>query len=234
MLLLDIAMTRPLMTLAFSYIIYVIVLCIYRLTLHPLAKFPGPVLPAVTFWYEFYHDFFCRGQFIFRIKDMHAKYGPIVRVTPAELHVNDPAFLPELMPSGKHRRDKYPRLTQLFGFSQTAGATADHHLHRTRRAAMSKMFSKEAVRKLEPTMRKTWEKLLVRLREFQETGEEIHLLPMFGAFTNDVITEYAYGFNMNWTQAPQFNRVFFEMVSNGQMLSHWSSVTERSQARWVS
>lgn len=165
---------------------------------------------------------------------MHAKYGPIVRVTPAELHVNDPAFLPELMPLGKHPRDKYPRLIQLFGFSQAAGATADHHLHRTRRAAISKMFSKEAVRRLEPTMRKTWEKLLVRLREFQQTGEEIHLLPMFGAFTNDTITEYAYGFNLNWTQAPQFNRAFFEMVSNWQILGHCSSVTERIQARWIS
>lgn len=213
MLLLDIAMTWPVTTVASSYVLYVIVLCIYRLTLHPLAKFPGPVFPAVTFWCEFYHDFFCRGQYLFRINDMHAKYGPIVRVTPDELHVNDPTFLPELMPSGKYRRDKYPRLTQLFGFSQTAGATADHYLHRTRRGAMSKMFSKESVRKLEPVMRKTWKNLLARLKEFQETGEEIHLLPMFGAFTNDVITEYAYGFNMNWTQAPQFNRVFFEMVS---------------------
>lgn len=204
----------PWTTLAICYSFYVALLCIYRLTLHPLAKFPGPWLPAVTFWYGFYHDAYHGGQFLFRIKDMHAKYGPIVRISPEELHVNDPSFLPELMPAGKHRRDKYPRLIQIFGFSQAAGATADHDLHRTRRGAMSKMFSKESVRRLEPIMRKTWSKLFIRLNEFQHSGKEITLLPMFGAFTNDIISEYAYGFNLEWTQAPQFNEVFFHMASS--------------------
>lgn len=77
---------------------------------------------------------------------------------------------------------------------------------------MSKMFSKESVRRLEPIMRTNLDKLLVRLREFQADGRELSLLPMFGAFTNDVISEYAYGFSMNWVQAPQFNKDFFEMV----------------------
>ncbi len=44
-------------------------------------------------------------------------------------------------------------------------------------------------------------------------GGVVELLPMFGAFTNDVISEYAYGFNLGWTRAPGFNKVFFEMVS---------------------
>ena len=155
---------------------------------------------------------------------MHAKYGHIVRISPDELHINDPSFLPELMPAGGRRRDKYPRMIQVFGFSQAAGATADHDLHRTRRAAMSKMFSKESVRRLEPIMRVNFNKLLVRLKEFQDDGREISLLPMFGAFTNDVISEYAYGFSSNWVQAPLFNKVFFEMVSTRQNIR--SSMTE--------
>ena len=199
---------------ASSFSLYVILLYTYRLTLHPLAKYPGPRLAAVTFWFEFYHDFFRGGQYLFRIRDMHAKYGHIVRISPDELHINDPSFLPELMPAGGRRRDKYSRMIQVFGFSQAAGATADHNLHRTRRAAMSKMFSKESVRRLEPIMRTNLDKLLVRLSEFQENGKEISLLPMFGAFTNDVISEYAYGFSLNWVQAPEFNKVFFQMVGS--------------------
>ena len=62
-------------------------------------------------------------------------------------------------------------------------------------------------------MRRNLDQLLVRLGEFQDDGRELSLLPMFGAFTNDVISEYAYGFSMNWLQAPQFNQVFFDMVS---------------------
>ena len=210
----DLLTVWPVTTAAISISLYVILLYTYRLTLHPLAKFPGPRLAAVTFWFELYHDFFRGGQYLFRIRDMHAKYGHIVRISPDELHINDPSFLPELMPAGGRRRDKYPRMIQVFGFSQAAGATADHDLHRTRRAAMSKMFSKESVRRLEPIMRTNLDKLLVRLKEFQDDGREISLLPMFGAFTNDVISEYAYGFSLNWIQAPQFNRVFFEMVGS--------------------
>ena len=211
---LDLLITWPLTTIATSYVLYVLLLYTYRLTLHPLAKFPGPRLAAVTFLLEFYHDFFHRGQYIFRIGEMHAKYGHIVRISPDELHVNDPTFLPELMPIGWRSRDKYTRMIQVFGFSQATGATVDHDLHRSRRAAISKLFSKESIRKLEPIMRTHLDQLWIRLKEFQDDGREISLLPMFGAFTNDVISEYAYGFNMNWLQSPQFNHVFFDMVIN--------------------
>ncbi|CAF9918228.1 hypothetical protein IMSHALPRED_004244 [Imshaugia aleurites] len=51
---------------------------------------------------------------------MHAKYGHVVRISPDELHVSDPCFLPKLMPARGRRRNKYPRLIQIFGFSQSA------------------------------------------------------------------------------------------------------------------
>ena len=73
-------------------------------------------------------------------------------------------------------------MLQVFGFSQAAGATADHDLHRTWRSAISKMFSKESVRRLELIMRTNLEKLWVRLKEFQDDGREISLLPMFGFY----------------------------------------------------
>ena len=71
-------------------------------------------------------------------------------------------------------------------------------------------------------MRSNLDKLLVRLREFQDSGGEISLLPMFGAFTNDVISEYAYGFSLNWVQAPRFNQVFFDMVGRRTL---WSLIS---------
>src|SRR5262245_41505928 len=50
-------------------------LAIYRLYLHPLAKFPGRKLAAVTMWYEFYYDVIKRGQYVFEIQKMHEEYG---------------------------------------------------------------------------------------------------------------------------------------------------------------
>jgi hypothetical protein len=54
---------------------YTILTTIYRLYFHPLAKFPGPKLAALTKWYEFYYDVVCRGQFTFKTQAMHKKYG---------------------------------------------------------------------------------------------------------------------------------------------------------------
>ena len=84
------------LTVATSFVLYVAGLYIYRLFFHPLAKFPGPKLAAISTWYEYYWDGIHRGQYIFRIKEMYEKYGPIVRITPEELHINDPEWIPEL------------------------------------------------------------------------------------------------------------------------------------------
>jgi hypothetical protein len=57
------------------WLLYLIGLAIYRLYLSPLAKFPGPKLAALSKWYEFYYEVVLKGQFTFRIQEMHKKYG---------------------------------------------------------------------------------------------------------------------------------------------------------------
>jgi hypothetical protein len=47
----------------------------YRLTLSPLAIFPGPKLAAATSLYEFYYDFFKKATFCYEIERMHKVYG---------------------------------------------------------------------------------------------------------------------------------------------------------------
>lgn len=60
---------------AAGLLLYVVCGATYRLYLSPLAKFPGRKLAALTLWYEFYHDYFRRGQYTWEISDMHEKYG---------------------------------------------------------------------------------------------------------------------------------------------------------------
>lgn len=55
--------------------LYVASLYLYRLVLHPLAKYPGPKLAAATNWYEFYYDVIKQGGFTHHIQDLHKQYG---------------------------------------------------------------------------------------------------------------------------------------------------------------
>ena len=61
--------------LALTILIYGFLLSLHRLTISKLAGFPGPKFAAVTFWYEFYYDWWCSGKYIFEIEKMHEKYG---------------------------------------------------------------------------------------------------------------------------------------------------------------
>jgi hypothetical protein len=119
--------------LSLSSILYAVGLVLYRLWLHPLAKLPGSLLARSTFWYEFYHTYFGQGTYYLRVNEMHIKYGmdqrfhsarkpnlyvgPVIRITPDELHVNDPAFYHTLFVSSAVRKtENYPRASDGTGF----------------------------------------------------------------------------------------------------------------------
>ena len=63
---------------------YVLCISVWRLCLSPLAKFPGPKLAALTLWYECYYDVLKPGggMYIWKIEEMHQRYGNIVRTSP--------------------------------------------------------------------------------------------------------------------------------------------------------
>ncbi|MCJ1311414.1 hypothetical protein MMC25_005085 [Agyrium rufum] len=177
-------------------ILYVVLLGVYRLYLSPTAKFPGPTLAALTFWYEFYYDVILGGQYTFHIKELHDKYGPIIRINPYELHVLDPDFYELLYASstGGAKRNKFQWYTKQFGTPGSMFSTTDHDQHRVRRAALNRFFSMASVKKLQPLIDEKIASLVDRLRGFRDQGgKSLKLDLAFAAFTNDVTMEYSYG-----------------------------------------
>ena len=55
--------------------IYLASIYLYRLIFHPLAKYPGPKLAAISNWYEFYYDVIQQGSFTMHIQELHKTYG---------------------------------------------------------------------------------------------------------------------------------------------------------------
>ncbi|KAJ5624440.1 hypothetical protein N7510_000749, partial [Penicillium lagena] len=69
---------------------YNLLMSVYRLHIHPLSRFPGPRLAAMTGLYEIYFAAWGDGSFDHEIRRLHQEYGPVVRITPDEVHVQEP------------------------------------------------------------------------------------------------------------------------------------------------
>ncbi|PMD38683.1 cytochrome P450 [Hyaloscypha variabilis F] len=195
-------------------VLYVVYGIVWRLYWSPIAKFPGPKLAAVTLWYEFYYDVLKNGRYMWEIENMHEKYGPIVRINPYELHINDPDYYDEVYAGGGKKRDKYSRFIRLYGADKGTLVTLDHDLHRVRRSALNPFFSKANVRKLEPIIQRRAQKVLFRMGNLENTGQPLNIFYLFSAFTSDVIVEYAFGESHDYLDREDLNEDFYHMMDS--------------------
>ncbi|KAL4744321.1 hypothetical protein BDW72DRAFT_212832 [Aspergillus terricola var. indicus] len=194
---------------------------IYRLFFHPLAGFPGPKITAATGLYEFYHDVVRGGKFLWEIEQMHRVYGPIVRITPREIHVKDPYFYDEIYTSTR-KRNKDPNCVGLFGSPTSMIATVDHEHHRLRRGILSSFFSKRSIRDISSLIKRRVQRLMERLLGFYQTESEVDLSAAFAALTADIITTYSYGESFNFLEDESFHSEVRNAIMETEKLDHIS------------
>jgi cytochrome P450 len=197
------------------YMMYFLAVIIYRLTLHPLAKFPGPKLAAATYNYELYFDAYADGggSFCNQIRRLHEQYGPVVRVTPGEVHVSDPAWIDLIYAGGGKRRHKMDYFMRQAGIPASTWSAADHDIHRSRRAALSRFFSKGSVAKLDAMIRSKAEKLCDRVLAYAGSTAPVPLDMAFSCFSTDVVTEYSFASSNDYLDNPSFSSLRPVIVS---------------------
>ncbi|KAI6351153.1 hypothetical protein MCOR25_010105 [Pyricularia grisea] len=171
----------------------VIVKIIYRLYFHPLARFPGPRFVAATSLLELYWDMVGQGAYLYRIEQMHQKYGPIVRVNPQELSIKDPSYYDQLYVAGAVRRTNCWTGNGGMEFKDSHGTTVEHDHHRLRRKPMEPYFSRAGISRIEPVLKRIVQTLVDRLDQYKGSGNVISLDCLFSAFSGDVITAICVG-----------------------------------------
>ncbi|KAG4416598.1 hypothetical protein IFR04_010241 [Cadophora malorum] len=78
---------------------HAIFVSIYRLTLHPYAKYPGPPIAKLTNWHAVYHAY--KGDVHLHVEQCHKKYGKIVRIRPNAILVNSVTGFHDIYGNGK-------------------------------------------------------------------------------------------------------------------------------------
>ncbi|KAI1129791.1 cytochrome P450 [Nemania abortiva] len=199
-------------------VFYYVTLALYRLYLHPLARFPGPKLAAVTRLYEGYYDLYQSGQYTFKIAELHKQYGPIIRISPYELHVNDAAFFDTLYNRQEGVWHKYDWSVDAFATKGATIWTADHTLHKNRRQPMNPFFSKAKVSMQKDMIMGHVQALFNRLSGFSESQETVDLGAAFTAFVRDVTNEYMFGKHYNDIRKKDFDAGMMVAAQAGGLL----------------
>lgn len=178
--------------ISISLLFYILGLVIYRLFLHPLASVPGPKLAALSRGYEFWYDCIHAGKMSSKVREMHASYGPAVRISPNHVHIDDPAYF-DILYNNTMRLNRDPFYYRMFGSSQNVIGTMDVDLHRTRRSALNKYFSTANVNRLEPRLESLVAKIHTLIEKHREAGKIINLSDVMRAYATDVVVNYILG-----------------------------------------
>ncbi|TLD04129.1 hypothetical protein PgNI_11244 [Pyricularia grisea] len=192
----------PTVTMAVAYIaatlvFYQLLVWAYHISpFHPLAHIPGPKIARVGRLYEAYWDWLRDGRYMNKIAEMHAQYGPIVRISYDEVHCNDPNFANTLFGNQNQVRDKPQHMCNIIvsgALPYSTIVTGPQGLHRARRAPMSRFFSRAQVFRFEEEVHRLASVLVDKMLLSERRGKSFDVRDAFNCFTADVVFLHALG-----------------------------------------
>lgn len=150
--------------------------------------------------------------------------GPIVRITPHEIHIKDPSYYDSIYTNSK-KLNKDPNFVGLFGSPQSMIATVDHAHHRFRRGILASFFSKRSITTLTPVIRAKILRLMERLHGFHgkttdKGSRVVDLSAAFAALTADIITHYSYGESIGFLDSESFRSEVRAAIMETEELDH--------------
>lgn len=198
---LPIALSVLIPNLIGAFVAYFVLGWIYNVYFHPLAAFPGPKLAAMTHLYEYYYDLCQSGTYYRKVHEMHQRHGPIVRINPSDLHIEDSSFFNNLF---NFDPELEKTKTQLDNLQNTPSSEQ----HRIRRKAFNPFFSRGSILKLEPLIKDLVSKLCKRVAENGAGGKPVNLSVWYRCLTCDIICDYCLAQPFDLMDDPDKNTPF--------------------------
>lgn len=161
-------------------------------------------------------------QVFYRLASIHliALQGPIVRINPFELHIQDSRYWDELY-TGHKEYERYAWMSGRFGANTTTSSTVSSHLHAIRRAPLDPMFSKRSITKFEPIVHEKVELLSKGIASYKDNGRVLSFNSAFNAFAGDVIASYCFGFSYHQLESPDFHDNFHSAYEAVRKFAHF-------------
>ncbi|KAK0616420.1 cytochrome P450 [Immersiella caudata] len=161
----------------------------YRVLLSPLRRFPGPLdlrISSLSLVFRVRNSDAHK-----KVQDLHARYGPFVRIGPSALSIIDPAAIGAVHSgdSGFSKGDFYDLLHP----AKSLQMMRNKKDHAARRRVWSAAFSDRALRGYEKRAVTYQNKLLARLAESVDSGKPTNVTRWIYAFSFDLTSDLALG-----------------------------------------
>ncbi|KAL1966235.1 hypothetical protein VTN77DRAFT_4787 [Rasamsonia byssochlamydoides] len=171
---------------------------VYNLYLHPLRSYPGPYLARATRLYYIYYDL--QGVIHLKIKELHDRYGEVVRIAPNELSYNTSQAWRDIYGHRSSTKQAEFEKDMTF-FSKTLNSTTSIFIansadHRRMRRLLSHAFSEKALRGQEALLRKYVDLMITQLCKraaCPDTNGVVDLVSWYNFTTFDIIGDLAFG-----------------------------------------
>ncbi|KYG41641.1 hypothetical protein M433DRAFT_75432 [Acidomyces richmondensis BFW] len=201
---------------------------IYNVFLHPLARFPGPLINKISWLPTVMWTL--RGRMPMETRRLHNKYGPVVRLSPKELSFNTLQAWNDIYSHRAGREDLNKHPIHVGSVDPVPGVStismADNRTHARQRKALSHCFSKQALWSQESIIKGSIDILMNKLKASAETGESINIMNWYNFLTFDVIGELAFGESFDCLGKGEFNW-WIEMIFNAVKAGAIEQATRR-------
>lgn len=137
-----------------------------------------------------------------------------MRISPHELHVNDPEFYDQLYGTTL-KLDKNPWITKQFGNQLSTMGTASHDLHKLRRKAIAPFLSSTRIIQLEGLITSKIEKLCNLFSRARDSKTALNIYSAYRATAVDIISDYCMAESWDFLDKSDFGRDWFRMIRNG-------------------
>jgi cytochrome P450 len=165
--------------------------------------------------------------------------GPIVRINPHEIHINDPEWYSTLN-SFRGRWDKDPHTAHQFANPHSSVGTVEHDVHKRRKAAIQPFFAKQKIYELEPVVLRIAQSLCSRLEEYGQRRMVVPMRQALKCYCVDTIAEYCFAKNGDMINRPDFASDHWRNFAKGldagarhRYMPKWLLPTVKSAPLWI-
>ncbi|RAH40560.1 cytochrome P450 [Aspergillus brunneoviolaceus CBS 621.78] len=208
MLSVELSAYLALKALALALVPYYIGFAIYNVFFHPLRRYPGPRLMAVSRLPIVFGVM--TGHSTGWINQMHAKYGPVVRVAPDELSYASASAWKDIYGSHPARPGGMPRDMTFFRSVEDQNGihsilSANNEDHARMRRLYAQALSKRALAQQEPLILGHVNRMMEKLALAAAQKQPVDIVDMFNFTLFDVVCDLQFGESLHLLDDPTYH-----------------------------